>query len=109
MQAQHRVRGLQDVMNQKRQSRLRALNELANLERERERITKERENWQKKIDRIDVRLVEIGEMEKTLQQSLVEEDRALEDRAGRKKRSRKVSASRKRPEGEPEDEVTIRY
>ena len=50
------------------------LKELARLIRERATLTEQRENWQKRIDRIDARLIKIVAREKILLKSVAEED-----------------------------------
>jgi len=52
------------------------VNKLAQLERERDRISQERANWQEKIDLIDVRLTQIGEIQQRLQRLLARPDLA---------------------------------
>lgn len=112
MRTQVRVRGLQDiktVMNQGRRSRLGILNELAQLQRAKVRMTQERENWQKKIDLIDANLEQIAERGKQLQQLLAEEDSALDDRDGRQERSGEGIVNQERAEEAPVNRMTIRY
>ena len=80
MRTQTRVKGLQDILADRRngqESQLEILNRLALLQREKERITQERENWQKKVEIIDARLEKITEMIGQLQRSLMAEDSAF--------------------------------
>lgn len=109
MRTQPRVRGLQDIVNSgdnKKQNRMGALNRLAQLQREKERIKQERSNWQEKIDLINARLEQIGEQEAQLKKWLVEEeDPAPDARGGRKGAGREIAHKEM-----PVDEVTvIRY
>ncbi|MBI4530704.1 MAG: hypothetical protein HY709_04210 [Candidatus Latescibacteria bacterium] len=80
MRTQTRVKGLQNILADQRngqQSQLELLNRLALLQREKERITQERENWQKKVEIIDARLEKITEMIKQFRRSLIAEDSAF--------------------------------
>jgi predicted nuclease with TOPRIM domain len=73
----NKLRGVRDIpssMKLRRSVRVRAqseyeyeiLNELTQLGREKARLCKEKENWQEKIDRINARLSEIEELERSL-------------------------------------------
>jgi len=109
-----RVRGLQDiktVTNSGQRQRLETLNELAQLQREKVRLEQEKENWQKRIDRIDTRLEQVAEKETWLQQWLVQEDRALEaQETGRQERSGAAIMREKRAAAEePVHTMTMRY
>jgi len=109
-----RVRGLQDiktVTNSGQRQRLETLNELAQLQREKVRLEQEKENWQKRIDSIDARLEQVAERETWLQQSLVEEDRALDDQeASRQERAGAAIVQEKRAPAEgPAHTMTMRY
>ena len=114
MRIQARVRGLQDiktVTNSGQRKRLETFNELAQLQREKVRMEQEKENWQKRIDSLNARLEQVAEKEKWLQQSLVEEERALDEQeASRQERSGAaiMHAQRASAEG-PVHQMTIRY
>ena len=111
MRLQARVRGLQDVINTTQRSQVGVLNELAHLQRERDRITQEKENWQKRIDLINARLEQIAEKGKWLQQLLVEEDLAPDDRgASRQEGSGAALMHETKAAAEgPVHTVTMRY
>jgi len=104
-----RIRGLQDVMHTTERSKLGVLNKLAQLQREKERITQEKQNWQTKVALIDVRLEEIAAMEKKLQPFLTAEGGAGEARAEPQKKFRAGSVHQERAHAEAVDTMTMRY
>ena len=68
-----------------------SLDELAQLMRQKARLLDERENWQRRIDRIDARLARIAAMEESCQQALAGKDaelaaQAAEEEAGHKEK-----------------------
>jgi len=88
------------------------LNELAHLQRERDRITQEKENWQKRIDLINARLEQIAEKGKWLQQQLLVEEDLAPDARGASRQAGYGAAlmheTRASAEG-PVPTMTIRY
>ena len=109
MQTPPRVRGLQDIRHNTRQSRLGMLNNLAQLQREKERITQEKDNWQKKLALIEARLGQIAETENNLQQGLAAEDSASAARDEPQETSRQVTVHQKRVNEVSVNTVTLRY
>ena len=110
--ARSRVRGLQDIMSReshKSQNRLVMINELAQIQREKERITQERQNWQNKIDFIDARLAQIETKEAQFHQLLVDEDKARDDQAVRQQSRRKAPGDHTTAPEDSVAKVTIRY
>jgi uncharacterized protein (DUF3084 family) len=70
-----RVKGLQDVLNDESapgRTRMSVLNRLSKLQREKDRISQERSNWQEKVDAIDARLAQIAELQNKLQPLLAD-------------------------------------
>lgn len=111
MRTHPRVRGLQDIMSSERngpQNRLGIFNLLAQLHREKERITQEKQNWQNKIDSIDARLAQIETRETQLRQLLTDKDQAF-DGAVNQKNVRKVPGDHTTAPEVPVTKVTIRY
>ena len=109
MRTQTRVRGLQDIKNEKEcgtGSRVSILGKLAQLEREKERISQERSNWQEKIGLIDARLAQIEEVRKRLEPLLGEQQERPRRRTERGPRSRTSFGYDQAPLSEV---VTIRY
>lgn len=104
-----RIRGLQDVMHTTERSKLGVLNKLAQLQRDKERITQEKQNWQTKVALIDVRLEEIAALEKKLQLFLAAEDGAGEARAEPQEKFRKGSVPQERAHAEAVHTMAIRY
>lgn len=75
-----RIRGLQDILSERRDgqgNQLDILSKLVLMEREKERILQERGNWQKKIELIDARLAEIGETMRLLKPLVLVEESHL--------------------------------
>lgn len=85
------------------------LNKLAQLQREKERITQEKQNWQTKVALIDVRLAELAALEKKLQLFLAVEDDASEARAEPQEKFRKESVHRESAHAEAVHTMAIRY
>lgn len=104
-----RIRGLQDVMHTTERSKLGVLNKLAQLQRDKERITQEKQNWQNKIALIDGRLEELATLEKNLYAALAADDRAGEDRTAPQEPSRAGSVHRERAPAEAVHTMAIRY
>ncbi len=104
-----RIRGLQDVRHGTQQSPLDVLNQLVQLQREKARITQEKQNWQAKVTLIETRLEEIAAREKKLQPFLAAEDGAGDAGAEPAKQSREVSAYQEQSHAAAVDTVTIRY
>jgi len=73
-------------------------NELAQLSREREWLSKEKRNWQERIRRIDARLREIAELQESLQQEV----------AVRKEADIDIRDAKQAAEGEKR-EVVVKY
>lgn len=82
------IRDIPSVVKLKRLGQVRArceyetLNELARLSREKTWLNKEKENWQERIDRIDARLREIEELERSLHQRMAVEEKINTDAQG---------------------------
>ena len=104
-----RIRGLQDVRRGTQQSPLDVLNQLVQLQREKARITQEKQNWQAKVTLIEARLEEIAAMEKKLQPFVAAAEGAGETRAEPEGKSRKVSLHQESTPAEAVNTVTIRY
>lgn len=95
MRIQTRVRGLQDILNDRRDGRhgkLEILNRLAVLQREKERITQEQEIWQRRVDLIDNRLEEIAGAVKHLHRLVVADHASLDDQVDRREETDGVVA-----------------
>ena len=104
-----RIRGLQDVRHGTQQSPLDVLNQLVQLQREKARLTQEKQNWQAKVTLIEARLEEIAAREKKLQPFLAAEEGAGDACAEPEKRSREVSVYQEQSHAAAVDTVTIRY
>jgi len=104
-----RIRGLQDVRHGTQQSPLDVLNQLVQLQREKARLTQEKQNWQAKVTLIEARLEEIAAREKKLQPFLAAEEGAGDARAEPEKQSREVSVYQEQSHAAAVDTVTIRY
>jgi hypothetical protein len=90
-------------------SKLGVLNKLAQLQREKERITQEKQNWQTKVALIEARLAEIAAMEKKLQPFLSAEDGAGEAQAEPQKKFREGSVHQESAHAEAVNTMAIRY
>lgn len=104
-----RIKGLQDVRRNAQPSPLDMLNQLVQLQREKERITQEKQNWQAKITRIDARLEEIAAMEHKLQPCLAVAPGAGVARAEPEEKSREVRVTQEHAHAEAVNTVTIHY
>jgi hypothetical protein len=85
------------------------LNKLAQLQREKERISQERQNWQTKIDLINTRLAEIAEAEKTLLRFFAGEDATHAGRLDREAGQSEVCVDPESANDASAHTVTIRY
>ena len=104
-----RIRSLQDVRRATRQSPLDVLNQLVQLQREKERLTQEKQNWQTKLTLIETRLEEIVAEEKKLQSSLAVDEGAGAAPATSGEKSRGASVPQQRAPAEAVNTVTLRY
>ncbi|MBD3182400.1 hypothetical protein GF312_08915 [Candidatus Poribacteria bacterium] len=106
---ERRIRGIRDIPNTtkriKTALRMRnhydeydIYNELAGLGRERQRLNKEKNNWEKRIDRISKRLEEIDE-----------EENELMERLGVREKINKQNQNAKDNESEKKAEVILKY
>jgi hypothetical protein len=96
-------------MHTTERSKLGVLNKLAQLQREKERITQVKQNWQTQAALIEARLEEIAALEKTLQPFLAVEDGAGEARAEPQEKFREGSAPQERSHAEAANTMTMRY
>ena len=104
-----RIKGLQDIRRSTQQSQLDVLNQLVQLQREKERITQEKQHWQAKVTRIDARLEEIVAQEHTLHACRAVGEGAGEARAAPEERWREVRVRQERAPAEAVHTVTMRY
>lgn len=104
-----RIRSLQDVRRATRQSALDVLNQLVQLQREKERITQEKQNWQAKLTLIEARLEAIAAAENKLQSYLAVAEGAGEAHAASREKSRGVSVPQQSAPAEAVHTVTLRY
>ena len=104
-----RIRSLQDVRRATRQIPLDVLNQLVQLQREKERITQEQQHWQAKLRLIEARLEEIAAEEQKLQAYLAIEEAAGAAHAASGEKSRGASVPQQNAPAEAVDTVTLRY
>ena len=85
------------------------LNQLVQLQREKERLTQEQQNWQGKLRLIETRLEEIVAEENKLQSYLVVDAGAGATHAAPRETSRETSWPQHSAPAEAVDTVTLRY
>jgi hypothetical protein len=96
-------------MHTTERSKLGVLNKLAQLQRDKERITQEKQNWQNKIALIDGRLEELATLEKNLYAALAADESTDEARAETQKTARQGSVHQERSHAEAVHTMTMHY